>query len=434
MSQKWNLQDIRPAEPRKKRRQLNSESQKNQVNQTVKRPQGESIQIQDGTKKKKNHLVGLVVVLIIAISGVVGISFMMGGAEITFQPRSQQPNLNAAITAYPEQRTGELTYEILSLSASAEREVTAAGEENVQERATGSIEVINTNQQPQQLVVNTRFESPEGRIYRLTEGVTVPRAVQDGDGLIPGTISVSVVAEEVGEEYNIPSTVRFTIPGFAEGGFTQLFESVYAENRNPIQGGFDGVRFAIEDNEQQRARQELQLDLRAQLLERIRNEIPLDFVLYEEAIKFEFVALPPVEYGGDLVTLKEEATLHAPIFQQTILAEYLANASVLGYNGEPVRIDGLHDLSFSYQNPNEIPDNLTEATALPFTLVGRPMIVWTFDIEEFKNQIAGEHKNSLRLVIDAFPAIREAEARIQPFWQQSFPEDLDKITVIEVLE
>ena len=437
MSQKWNLQDIRPAEPRRRRTsQALPDRQPQQPQDTATHSSNdEGIVIRDNRKKNRQLLVWLVATVTVIVVGIVTLGLLLQGADVSVFPRTEQRTLNATITAYPEPRPGELSYEIITLTAESERQVSATGQEEAEERASGMIEIINTNQQPQQLVANTRFRSPDGLIYRIAEGVTVPGAMQDGDGTIPGSITVTVTADEPGPEYNISDSVRFDIPGFAEAGLSDLFERVYAENRDQITGGFLGTRFAIDEDERRTARQALQLELRNQLLERVDTERPAEFVLYQDSVTFTYEELPAVEYGSDLVTIKESATLLAPLFDHHQLARYLAEQTVVGYSGEPVRVDNLTDMSFSYQNGTsaQTPD-LRQATSLTFNLTGRPLFVWTFDEDDFIEQLSGLPRGSLENLLEAFPGIRRAEARIQPFWQQSFPSDPETISIREVIE
>ena len=74
-------------------------------------------------------------------------------------------------------------------------------------RARGMITIFNNfGTSPQTLIKTTRFESKlTGLVFRLQETITVPGAVKQGDKLIPGSIKTEVVADEIGEKYNIVS-------------------------------------------------------------------------------------------------------------------------------------------------------------------------------------------------------------------------------------
>lgn len=430
MNQKWNLQDIRPAEPKRKRPTSNTAQSK----AGTERPE-ESVPVVDRRKRSFKTYIYIFGFITLIIVGAIFVSQLMAGADVTVYPKHSAPTINSTVTAYPEQRTGELAYEVMTLTASDEAQVTATGETQVKERATGVIEIVKSTPGNQQLVEETRFESPDGLVYRTTEGVTVPGATTDGEGATPGTVRVEVVAAEPGEEYNLTAGTRFTIPGFEEGGFMDLFNAMYGENRGDISGGYEGPRYDIADSELQEARQELQLSLRADLLEQMQSEKPANFLLFPSAASFTYEQLPAAEYGDNLVTIKEEATLYIPIFNSDDFAAYLAEAALPTYNrGESIRIDNPDSLSFEYESSTTTSSNLEQLSSLTFDLTGESELVWTYDQEEFKNELSGERKEALRFIVDEYVAIERADARIQPFWKQTYPSDTSLITVTERIE
>ena len=77
----------------------------------------------------------------------------------------------------------------------------------IERRASGKIIVFNNySTNSQRLIARTRFETLEGKIYRIRDAVVVP-GISDKDGRkTPGSIEVTVFADEPGEEYNIGYT------------------------------------------------------------------------------------------------------------------------------------------------------------------------------------------------------------------------------------
>ena len=430
MNQKWNLQDIRPANPRRKQTSSHKNSSVEKPDSTE---EAGVLPINDGKKSKRRHTIGIVIVLAVAITGTLVLSYMMRGAELTIYPRNNQPNLNATILAYPEPRPNELSYELLEISSSAEKQVAATGETAVQTRARGRIEIMNENNFAQELVATTRFTAPSGKIYRIENAVNIPPATTENGTLVPGKVVAEVIADAPGEEYNINDTTTFTIPGFEEGGFTDLFQTVYAQNLNPIDGGFDGMRVDIAEDDRITARQELQMELRDQLREKVDQERPAGFLFYPDSIVFNYVELPAVEYGNGLATIKEEVTLYVPLFEKTQLANYLAEATIPGYNDEPVRLGNPEVLSFSYLNDPGT-RNLSEFEEIEFVMSGRPLIIWKFDENHLISSLLGEPLSALDPILRELPEIVRGEVRVQPFWQRSFPADPELITINEIIE
>jgi hypothetical protein len=287
----------------------------------------------------------------------------------------------------------------------------------------------------ERLIKNTRFRTPEGLVYRIQESVVVPgAALNEAGSLSPGTIQAEVFADEIGEEYNIPAGTSFDIPGFQEGGFTALYEAITAESNQVFTGGFDGPQFQIDEAELSTARQSLQIDLRNNLLARIENEKPANFVAYPNAVAITYNQLPAVEYGQDLVTIKEQAILQIPLFQNTELGSFLAQETIATYEGSPVRVDDPSALEFNYTSATTSQSVIAKATSLSFNLTGKPLLIWEYDIESLKGDLITLPKTAINNAVLAYPGIDGARVRITPFWQRTFPEDPEDIIVVEELK
>jgi len=110
-------------------------------------------------------------------------------------------------------------------------------------KAKGIITVFNTyGTMPQKLVATTRFQTPDGKIFRTQSDISVPGGIMVRGVLKPGSLDVEVIASEAGEEYNIPPTEKWTIPGF---NGTPRFEKFYGVSNSAMEGGGSGVAISI---------------------------------------------------------------------------------------------------------------------------------------------------------------------------------------------
>lgn len=443
MTQKWNLQDIRPPEPRKRRRPTSANTTKIESTnsttepsepQTAPEPRNRedipNIVIENGTKKGSKRFVVSIGLFVLIVGGALVLSMMLGKTVLTINPQHRTPNISAEFTAYPEPRDGELSYEILELEATKESQVSATGQVDVQEQATGEIEIIKSTPGAERLIKNTRFRSPEGLVYRIEESVVVPGSVEG----VPGTIKAEVFADQVGPEYNLDAGVTFDIPGFEEGGFTELYDAISARNPEPITGGFDGPQFQIDDDELETARQALQAELRNSLLEKIDTEKPAGFIAFPRAVAITYEQLPAVESGDSLVTIREKATLQIPLFQTSSFANFLAEETIPTYEGNPVRITDPSALNFDYSSPTTSQGTIIDKPSLTFNLTGKPQLIWEYDATKLKQDLAGLPKSALQNIPASYPAIVGASVQITPFWKRTFPEDPESIEIQEVLK
>jgi hypothetical protein len=97
------------------------------------------------------------------------------------------------------------------------------GVKNVDEKAAGTVTIHNTSSRNQPLVATTRLLSPEGILFRLDDGVTVPAG---------GTVTAAVHADVAGASGNVAPT-KFTIPGLSES----LQALIYADSAEAFAGG-----------------------------------------------------------------------------------------------------------------------------------------------------------------------------------------------------
>lgn len=463
MTQKWNLQDIRPAQPRERRE-----------GPAGVRPQAESVPIRtgesraplhppvdirehkrmepaeeyndmggddegripviDGNKRSKGQLVTGLIIAALIIGAGIGISAFTGGAVVTIHPKVKELNVNAEFTAYSEKKPGELSYEIMTLDATGESQVKASGQETVTKQASGEIEISKSTPGTERLIKNTRFQTADGLTFRVQESVVVPGALKDSSGAsVPGVIRAQVFADEPGDKFNIPAGTALSVPGFKEGGFMDLYNAISAKNTAAFSDGFSGPKFIINPEELATARQKLQMSLRDQLLQKITAEKPADFTTFDTAIALTYTALPPVQSGDDLVTIREQAILQVPLFKKEDFASFIAKETIVGYEGDPVRIDNLSNMTFAYTNATTSQSTIANEPSLTFKITGVPKIVWTFDGERMKAELLGMQKTALNGILSKYPGIERGEVVVRPFWKRSFPKSLSEITIEEQL-
>jgi len=356
-------------------------------------------------------------------------------ATLKIIPKQEVVTLDSLLMAQKGEvdKSNFLSFDIMMDRESISRKVQATEVKHVERRASGKIVIYNEfNSRPQRLIKNTRFETTDGKIYRIHESVIVPGQQIVDDETVPGSIEVRVFADETGEAYNI-GLVDFIIPGFKG---TPRFEDFYARSNTPMEGGFIGVVKAISDGEFENLISELEKTLRQDLLARALSLVPQDFILYDDAIFFEFEEEGSPEQQDidkDSVELTREAVLRAIIFRRDVLSNYIAEKLITDFreNGQ-VMIPNLHELEFKISDKENFdPEN---DTLLSFSLKGMPKITWQFDEEQLRTMLVGLPKNSLTDVLVQFASIVRAEVVLRPFWKRSFPKNAEDIKIEQIIE
>lgn len=384
--------------------------------------QSESVPVADVYKPHKKSgrpIITLFLILLVALIAGGGVAMIFAGAKVVIHPLEREVPVNTTLVA-SDLETAALPFEIVRIEKVATQPVPADGTETVSERASGTLTVYNEfSSTPQRWVTNTRFESSEGQIYRVKKSVIIPGS-KDGK---PGTVEVTVYADEAGTAYNVGLT-EFTIPGLA--GSPQ-FESLYAKSKTPLTGGFIGERPVVSESKAAEVRVIAREALTEDLNNTIADQIPSGFTLLAGSVSITFESLSNGEGDGNgNATVREKGTASALVFPTDALAAALAKKTIASYDEDSVTIGKTNTLSIS-----NLPSatELQSATEIPVSLQGTVTIVWKVSAEQIKTEIAGKTREAAETVLSNIPGIDRAELILRPFWKNSFPTDSEKITV-----
>ena len=400
------------------------------------RRRGPALQMSPTNKKWVIIALGISAVVILSS---IALSLLFAGATITVHPRQDTVTIDATFETEKNGAQGTIAFERSSIERTITKEVVALGEEEMEEKASGKIIIYNElSQSPQRIIKNTRFQTTEGLVFRVGQSVEIPGKKPDGT---PGSIEITVRAEEAGEKYNIEPTT-FRLPGYEESGNTEHFEKIYAKSVAPTEGGFIGIRRSVNEDERANALRELEDQLREELLTTAfeSTDNPEGYHLFKEAIFFEFENLPDVPSGSDKVTIGMKGKLHGILFPVDNLEMRLAQHTMGSYTDEPIRIDNLDEVSISVEPAtSEEVERPWESNVFTVSAQGKAYFIWEFDEGALKNDFAGKDKEIFETkqsaeILDKHPGIDRVEVNIRPFWKGSFPESTEDILVITELD
>lgn len=356
----------------------------------------------------------IVALLVIALSVIA--LFVFSGAKVAVTPTKNPVSVAATFEAVAGE--GDIPFEIVTVEKTATNSIAAESTENVTQAAQGLITVSNTQDASQALIKNTRFETPEGLIFRIRESITVP-AARNGQA---GTLNVTVYADEAGERYNVGPT-SFTLPGL-EGSDT--FTKVTARSADGMKGGFAGARPTVSEATKESEMAKLQTTLDADLLAGIAGQVREGYVLVKGATVATFEEQPDTAGAGNTVQLATRGVIRGVIFPEEALARAVAYQSVGTYSGQPLKFESLSGLSLA---PAEGLIPTEGETEFSFTLTGDTTLVWKVDTNKVAAAVAGKTRSAAETALEGFPEVERALLVLKPFWRSSFPADPAKITV-----
>lgn len=364
----------------------------------------------------------LVLCLAVVLGGGYSVARAFSKLHITIELRTETVGVNKELAVSSSAGVSDLRGELISLTHIEEGDFPATGSENVNKKASGIIVIFNSfDAEPQVLVANTRFQAHNGKIYRIPQSVTVPGlTVKDGKQ-VPGSIEVTVIADQPGPDSNQGLT-DFTIPGF-QG--TPKFEDIYARSKTKIEGGVTGKAKVVTQDDIDAAQRTLEQNLKEKAKADLLNAIPGGFVLSEGAYeittdKREFSK----EVGDPAESLHAKFTVNARglVIREEDLARVLAEA--YGLPADKARLSNLQDISIEVIRRN------IQSGTMQIRVTGNALFSWDVDDASLKQQIiqAGD-PGQFNQVFQSYTAIQRAEARFSPSWIRNTPTTPEDIII-----
>lgn len=349
--------------------------------------------------------------VVLAFLVIFGALSLDAGATVAYTSKTQSLNFsNDTYTAYLSPAAGDLGYSVIKVSADKSASVAASGEETVSVKATGRIVIYNEQSSSQQLIKTTRFETADGKIYRLTSDVTVPAK---------GNLEVNVEADQPGDTYNIGLS-DFTVPGLKG---TSKFTSVYARSKTAMTGGFVGTRKKVSDADMAKVTPQLEDALKTELVSVAREQIPLEYILFPDLSTVSYTELPRVSNTDGTVKVGEHGDLNAVIMKRADLAKYLASKK-LSSSTVDMEINDYSKLNVTFVNATA---DLIKDTSEPLKFSGSAVAIAKVDEDALKTALAGKTSDDVKNVLTDFPGLENISVHFRPFWKKAFPTDISKI-------
>lgn len=383
-------------------------------------------------KQKRNKKVififgSAVIVLIIAIWGILSllpkaeINIVLKKATVEFDEKLEV-SINATVSnANSEGKTiipGEMFTSKKNLFLPIESDRT----EQVEEKAKGTLTVYNFfSTSPQTLVKTTRFEAPDGTIFRLDKEATIPGAKSENGTLTPSEIEVSVTADKSGETSNLAPTKNWTIPGFKG---TSRYTKFSAENKSVMTGGFIGNAPVASDEQKAKSGKEAENTLSTLLKSEMLVMMSEEFKLIDGSDSFRITKQETQTLNDESNSfgIFTEGEMKRIVFKEEMLKETLFKKYHSSYGEEGIT-------AFSFEiNYGEPSVNLSSGT-MTVPIKGKIVYAHKTDGEALKLELKDKNESEFRRIIFALPGVENATIVLSPFWVNSIPKNTNKIII-----
>lgn len=365
-----------------------------------------------------------VVAVISFVFFLLALSYMFLKVTVTVNPRVQNIVLNENLSASID-ATGEvLPFDLIVISGEEDKTVQATGEKDVSEKAQGIVLIYNTfSSTSQKLDIDTRLEGSNGKIYKTKKQIVVPGM----KGNTPGSVEIGIYAAKAGEDYN-SEPLDFKIVGFKG---TVKYSKFYGRSKGEITGGYEGKAPVISDEQRLSVSNEMKNALQAKLFKKATDQIPDELVLFKDAIHFNIdnnnIDVSSVTKDS-MLSIKLKGTLYGLLFNKEKLAKKIAENNSKDYDGSPLYMSNIQDLTFALSNENKV--SFSELKNINFNLKGITKIVWKLDESRLVADLLGKSKKDFNQILLQYPNIDSAELVISPFWKMSFPDKKKDVKII----
>lgn len=317
--------------------------------------------------------------------------------------------------------------------------------------ATGKIKILNTTHEEWELKAGTRFQTDEGIIFRISQGVTVPpRTISEEDLPIPGSLTVSVTADAldiygkpVGERGNL-SSAKLTLPALSK--YNQRL--IWGELDGGTSGGVTRYDTLVTKEDIESAKKQIQDNLFLMAKEDIRTYIDevnklnkTNLVLLDDSQSLK-TTLDELRISDDLEgSRKEKFEIFAKISAEGVAFDFDQLFKILK---KELSTRGKANMRLREESIN--PENVTYETIEEDSLLGRIKITATVaGIEEYvidpsspagkefgnrlKEKILGLPLNSAIQLVGNLKEVDAVEIKLWPFGNGKIPSIPENISI-----
>lgn len=297
----------------------------------------------------------------------------------------------------------------------------ATGKQQVERKAKGKIVVYNAySSEPQTLVAGTRFSTPDGKIFRLDSRLVVPGAKVSEGKIAASSIEGALTADKTGEQYNVGTISRLSIPGFSG---TPKYQGFYGAVNEPLTGGFVGEIAVPTETDIKQGREKVIETLRQNLDVFLSSQISSQLKVIEGSKQFNVIKenIGKEADASGAFSIFIEAEYSVMIFKEEDLLNTL-NALAKNTLGNDFEMKN-YQLEYGVARA----DFTKGQMSFPINFKG---VFWKpIDEEGLKQSVLNKKDEELKTLIFSLPGVEKATASFWPFWVKSVPDNAKRIRI-----
>ncbi len=292
-------------------------------------------------------------------------------------------------------------------------------------KASGTITISNAfSEASQPLVATTRFETSDGKLYRLVDGVTVPGAKTEDGKTIAGKIDARVIADQAGTKYNLTSGM-FTIPGFKGG---PKYDKITAESKGAFTSGSDdasGAKLSISQSDLDIAKTAASDEAKKAVIAGLAGGLKSGEVALEPSFQVALLGTPIAPVAGTgAETFDYEARFQVKGFIISEAAVRTAIDKEKTESGGVVLRPYRYDVQYGTVLAN------FETKRVDFTVESKVLFRAPLNDAALKSGLLGLDEEGIRTYLAEHPEIKRLQVEFKPkVFIATIPDDPERVTV-----
>lgn len=296
----------------------------------------------------------------------------------------------------PNTKTVPVT--LIKQNLSGQKTIPATGARTVGEKAKGSVVVRNGTAAAIKLPVGTLLSSSGNLRFTTDVAASVSAAVSP---TTPGTANVTVVASQIGSEYNLSGSETLTVGGFSKSEIDAIVET-------GLTGGSSRQVTAVSKSDLDTLESQVKEDLVQKLRDQIGSSVPENSLFIPESVRVETVSREFDRKVGDEasnVSLSMSADATAIIISKEVISQLATT-----YIGPQVPQGFLFD-------PNQVEIAITapqsgKISSLEIVLTAN--LLPDLDPVEIATRLSGKRPNEAEAELSQIPGFEKATVTISP--------------------
>ena len=379
---------------------------------------------------RKKLLIGGGVFVLLIIGWYVG-GFVLPTATVTIKTDNISVDTDMSFTASASAKALDVDKKIVpavlkEVKKTDVEKITATGQKNVGEKATGTVTVKLTNCAEASTTVPSGTTVSNGSLSFVTQADINLSSVKIGNlckndnfpAFSSGT--VKVVASSPGDQFNLSGGRAFTVAGVS---------NVAGVDSSVMTGGTNKNVTVVSDQDVANAKQKLNdkskdaatTELKKQLTDAGQFILPDSFAKADPTI----TVTPAVGTESADVSVTSETTYSMLGVKREDLKTLVVTAAKKQFDAtkQSVNDDGLDKAIFRAGDKKS-------ATEQAFSVQSTVSTGAAIDQDAIKKDIAGKKKGDVQQILGNRPGVKEVTVKYSPFWVYTTPSKTSKITLV----